>query len=554
MIMERGVILPQSRIEAARSGSFWQDQTILDYFDERVANTPDKVCLVEDNSMTGQRTALSYRQLDERAARIAMGLINLGIQRDDIISCQLPNWWQFVALHLAAVRIGAITNPLMPIFRERELEFMLGWAESKLLVVPEVFRGYDHVALATSLRERLPELDHVLVIGAEGNGTFDALLHQDMDRDMDREAADALFAKRRLAPDDIISIMYTSGTTGEPKGVMHTSNTLCCNLVQFRDVQNITSSDVTIMPSPLAHQTGFLYGIMNPILTGGTVVLQDIWNPRKAIDLINGEGVTFTIASTPFLADLCEAAKDRLEELRSLRLFVSAGAPIPRDLVRMGEERLGAMIISLWGMTENGAVCCTRPDDPPEKTFETDGRHVPGMACMIADDENQQVPVNEEGRLLVQGAGMFVGYLKRPDLYVTDQDGWFDTGDLARMDGEGYIRITGRSKDVIIRGGENIPIVEIENLLHGHPAIAEVAIVAMPDPRLGERGCAFVVTRQGETLTHSEMVLFLQEMKCAKQYMPERLEIVAAMPRTPSGKIQKFNLRALAKNFTPNGG
>jgi len=546
MTKDRSIILPQSRIDAAHAGKFWQDRTILDYFAENLARHPDRVAVIDHNSMTGRSTRLTYRELDERATKIAVGLVELGIERGDVVSCQLPNWWQLIALHLAATRVGAITNPIMPIFRERELSFMLGWASSRLFVVPETFRGFDHGALARKLHQTLPELKHVLVIGRDGKGSFDLLLEQPINQ----RSADELLAGRQASPDDLVEIMYTSGTTGEPKGVMHTSNTLFCNLFQFSKEQHLDSSDVTIMPSPLAHQTGFLYGVMNPILIGGPVVLQDIWDAAAALDLIEKEGVTFTISATPFLADYCEAAKDRPEAVATLKVFVSAGAPIPRELCRRANQILGASIVSMWGMTENGPASYTLQDDAPEKTYETDGRADPAMELRIVDAGNKPVPADSEGKLTVRGAGMFVGYLKRPDLYGTDEEGWFDTGDLARMDKDGYIRITGRSKDVVIRGGENIPVVEIEGLILKHPAVADVAIVAMPDARLGERACAFVTLRRGASLSYPAVVAFLQEQRCAKQYIPERLEVIDALPRTPSGKVQKFHLREMAKSLS----
>jgi cyclohexanecarboxylate-CoA ligase len=200
-------------------------------------------------------------------------------------------------------------------------------------------------------------------------------------------------------------------------------------------------------------------------------------------------------------------------------------------------------------MTENGAVTTTKLDDPPQKAFHTDGCALPGMEVRITDHVSNPLPPGTEGRLMTRGCSNFVGYLKRPQLYGHDAEGWFDTGDLARIDTDGYIRITGRSKDIIIRGGENIPVVEIEGLLFRHPAIQAVAIIGYPDPRLGERACAFVVLKAGHTFSEAEMVQFLEREKVIKQYLPERLEIVAELPRTPSGKVQKFKLREIAKDF-----
>jgi cyclohexanecarboxylate-CoA ligase len=542
-------ILPPGRAAAMNGAGYWRNETTLDRLARALKMRRDAVAVVDHNSTTGERTELTYSDLNERVNRIAAGLLRLGVERGDVVSYQLPNWWQFTALHLACLRIGAVTNPLMPIFRERELGFMLGLAESKVFVVPRMFRDFDYAAQGRALMQKLPALRHLIVIGGAGAESFDErLLAHGPDA-----AAERAFAERYTKPDDVIQVLYTSGTTGEPKGVMHTSNTLLSIIVPFAEALKLDEKDVVLMASPMAHQTGFMYGLMMPIYLSTKAVLQDIWQPTRAADLFAVEGVTFTMASTPFLSDLTDVAAERREAFKTMRVFLSAGAPIPRVLVRRASDNMGAHIVSAWGMTENGAVTITRLDDPPEKAFETDGRALPGMECRVVDMEKGRLPPGEEGFLQTRGCSNFVGYLKRPQWYATDADGWLDTGDFARMDADGYIRITGRAKDIIIRGGENIPVVEIEGLIYRHPKVQEVAIVAMPDPRLGERACAFVVTRGGEPLTLKDITGFLSEQRVAKQYMPERLELVKDLPKTPSGKIQKFKLRDVAKAFQISG-
>ena len=531
--------LAPERVNEMRRLGHWRDIVLTDMLDRWATECPDRVAVVDHNSVTGQRNELTFRTLADRVDRLANGLLQVGIERGDVISFQLPNWWQFHALHLAALRIGAVTNPLMPIFRDHELNFMLGLAESKLLVVPRHFRGFDHQAMAERLQPNLPALRHLRVVGGEGEAAFEQLF------------ADTTGPTRFIRPDpcDIIQILYTSGTTGEPKGAMHISNTLFSNVIPYAERLGLTQRDVVLMSSPMAHQTGFMYGLMMALYLGAKNVLQDIWVPQQAADIIEAEGATFTMASTPFLHDLTEVAQRRPEAFRTFRVFLAGGAPIPRVLARRAAEALGASIVSGWGMTENGAICIGKPDDPPEKIFETDGCPLPGIEIRVVDPNGEALPTGAEGRLQARGCSNFVGYLKRPELNAIDRDGWLDTGDLARIDAEGYVRITGRSKDIIIRGGENIPVVELEQLLYRHPAVQELAIVAMPDPRLGERCCAFVVTKQGAIFDFNEMIRFLEEQRVAKSYMPERLEIVTEMPKTPSGKIQKFRLREAARAF-----
>ncbi|HAK61641.1 MAG TPA: hypothetical protein DCO82_00205 [Alphaproteobacteria bacterium] len=331
---------------------------------------------------------------------------------------------------------------------------------------------------------------------------------------------------------------------------MHTANTQMANALPYSRRLGLNEKDVILMSSPLAHQTGFLYGVIMPLLIGAKTVYQDIWDPKVAAQLIQEEKVTYTMASTPFLADLADTPQVRDYDTGSLKIFLCAGAPIPRVLAERASKELDIKVLSGWGMSENGAVTTTEPNDPIEKVFNTDGKALPGVEVRVVDDKGKAVPVDAEGLLQARGCSAFVGYMKKPEMHGTDEEGWFDTGDQARMDADGYIRITGRSKDIIIRGGENIPVVEVEELLYRHPAVVDAAIVGMPDPRLGERGCAFVTLAPGAELSFAEMIDYLNGARLARNYLPERLEVIREMPRTASGKIQKFVLREMAKEFS----
>ncbi|MCD2195125.1 AMP-binding protein [Actinomycetospora endophytica] len=517
----------------------WPGRTLLDHLDEAVAHRPDTLAVVGYTHADDGRRALTYAELAARVDRVAAGLLDLGVQAGQVVSMQLPNWWQLPVLSLACLRVGAVTNALMPIFRTRELEFMLGLAESTVLVVPEEFAGFDHAAMARDLTGRLPALTTVITVRPGGGGQFDAVLAGRSPTVDDR----AEFARRRPDPDAVVQLAYTSGTTGEPKGVMVTSNTALCNVRDFAARLGLTPDDVQLMASPLAHQTGYMYGFQMPILRGATSVLQDVWRPGRAAEIIRAESVAFTMASTPFLADLTREAEAAPEAFASFRVFLCAGAPVPRDLVRRATVAMDARIGSGWGMSEMGAVTATGPEDADERVFETDGSPLPDVELRVIGLDGDVLGPDVEGSLQVRANSLFGGYLKRPNLRGCDAEGWFDTGDLARIDADGFLRITGRSKDIIIRGGENIPVVEIENLLYAHPDVAEVAIVAMPDERLGERACAFVVPREGAVPTLDGLGQFLARRGAATQYRPERLELVDALPRTLTGKIQKFRLR-----------
>lgn len=539
-------ILSAERIQAMRAAGWWRDVTLLEYFDAALAAGPDRIALVDYRTETRTKIRLTYRELDARARAIAVGLARHGIERQDVVSFQLPNWWEFAAINIACLRIGAVSNPLMPIFRERELGFMVDFAASKVLIVPKAFRGFDHEAMIAGMRDKLPQLRHVFVVGGEGPAAFETAL---LGATSVPGEAEALFAERKLGPNAVVLLMYTSGTTGMPKGVMHSSNTFACSVDRMSERSQLTPDDVVFMGSPLAHLTGFMYGLWMPLMLGTAAVLQDVWQVEIAWQLIAEEKVSFAMGATPFLADLTHSELAARYNSPRFRLFVCGGAPIPPVLAQTAAETLNIHLMAAWGMTECGVVTSTRLDDPPEKIFGTDGVAVPGCEVRIVDANRQPVPTGEEGRLLERGPATFIGYLKRPDAYDVDAEGFFETGDLARLDADGYIRITGRSKDIIIRGGENIPVVEVENLLYRHPAIADCAVVGMPDERLGELGCCFVTLNPGASFTFADMVAFLKEQGTAKNYLPERLEIIYAMPRTASGKIQKFALRETAKQF-----
>lgn len=537
--------LDASRLTLEKERGIWVDRVITDYFDHWVAEKPDATAVISFREEDASTTHLTWRQLAQRVAAIARGLEACGVVKGDIVSFQLPNWWQFVAVHLACVRLGAISNPLMPIFRERELSFMVKHAESKVFIVPSHFRGFDHGALALALQRNLPALKHVFIVGGEGEHSFEEKLLAGADDS-------PIDSGTRIGPNDVVQLLFTSGTTGESKGVMHTSNTLIGAILQFiRRTEMAEREEVVFMPSPMAHQVGFAYGLMLSSIIGAPLVLMDVWNTARAIDLMEQHRATFTFAATPFLADLANFPGIESRSLEAFRLFATSGAPIPPVLVQLAQNRMQVIVVTSWGMTE----CCSATTTALStyKVLESDGYPVSGAEVRVVDDDGRAMPPWQRGTLQFRGASLFVGYLKRPHLYAVDEDGWFNTGDVAYVDEEGYIRICGREKDIIIRGGENIPVVEIESTLYKISKITEVAIVAMPCPRMSERACAFVTLRPGENLTLNEMKVHLERQGMSKNFWPERLEIIEEMPRTPTGKIQKFVLRDIAKTLTVVG-
>ncbi len=534
VVAERGL--------GVREAGFWPDRTVDAYLAEHIARQPNRTAVVSYRADGRAPCRFSYRELGGMVDRAAGALRERGVGRGDVVSIQLPNCWEFVVVALACIRLGAAANPMVPILREREVRYMTGFCDAKVLVVPKVFRGFDHAAMARTLRDSLPELKHIVVIDEDGPEGFEqALLGGTATVPYDPAAP-------ALRPDDLLVLMYTSGTTGEPKGVMHTSNTVNGNVLVFSQGLGLNGDDTFFGATPVGHMTGYGIFVLLPMMLGNTLVLQDIHDPHAGVRIMEVEGVTFSAGATPFLADLCDAAISDQIRPSKLRTFYCAGAPIPPALVQRARTELQLTVSSVWGMTEIIAGTMTEPG-LAERAWTTDGRALPGMEVKVVDDGGREMPRGETGRLLVRGASMFCGYLKRPELYTVSPEGWFDSGDLARMDEQGYIRITGRTKELLIRGGENVPVIEIENLLLQHPAIAAVTIVGFPDARLGERACAFVVPRPGQTVDLPAIQAYLDKMKVAKPFWPERVETIAELPHTASGKVQRFVLKQLAARF-----
>jgi cyclohexanecarboxylate-CoA ligase len=523
-----------ARVRDCTVRGLWRDETVERYLDRWATTRPGRTAMVDG---AGRCT---WAELARTVERVAHGLAAHGVTPGRVIACQLPNWSEFVVVLLAAARLGAVVNPIPPIYRASELRFMLNRLEAVVAVIPGVFRGFDHAAMLAALRPDVPCLEHVFVArGMPGPGMqpFGALTETPW------EAREGRRSLPGTDPNEVHEVIFTSGTTGEPKGVMHTPNTVLANVYPVLERLDLSERDVVLMSSTFAHQTGYLYGYCALLVLGGTGVWLDVWSAETAARLVERERVTFTMGATPFLRDLTYVSGG--PDFSSLRVFISAGAPIPRPLVADARARLGCAISPGWGMTENGLVTCVGPGDPEDKVLTTDGSPARGMELAIVDAEGRPLPPDAEGDLLVRGASQFVGYYKRPD-FTRDShtgDGWFRTGDRGRIDADGYLSITGRTKDLIIRGGENIPVAEVESVLFTHPKVAGVAVVGMPDPRLGERACAFVVPRGGEAPTLAELVAWLDAHQLARQKFPERLELVDEFPMTPSGKVQKYRLR-----------
>jgi cyclohexanecarboxylate-CoA ligase len=529
------ISIPAGRRDRYQRAGHWQDRLVDAYVAAAALKNPDAVAVVD------AAATVTYGELERSVQAVAASLAGLGVGPGEVVSWQLPNWHEAVILHHAVLRLGAVSNPIVPIYRQREVGYILGQAKSQVVVVPEEFRGFDYPAMLAEVRPGLPSLRHVIVARAAARPAlrFEELLDGD---------PGSVPAVTRGA-DDPILLMFTSGTTADPKGVVHTHNTLDYECRSIIEVYGLGPADVVFMPSPVTHITGLLYGLQLPAMLGIRAVLQDVWDATAALRLIEAERCSFTVAATPFLHGLVHHPDLASFDVTSMRVFACGGADVPPGLIRQAGERLGTTATRVYGSTEFPTLSTSPPDAPEGKRAGTDGRAIGAAEYRIADDAGQDQPVGEVGELLVRGPELFPGYLAGSDNDgAFTPDGWFRTGDLAVTDTEGYVSIRGRKKDIILRGGENISVTEVENLLFEHPAVREVAIVAMPDPVLTERACAFIVPEAGRPPTLAELAEFLLSKRLARQKLPERLEIVAELPKTQSGKIQKFRLRELIRD------
>lgn len=489
--------------------------------DAAIRADPSRVLLIDAEKV------LTTGGLVQEIALFQARLRDAGVRRGDVVAAQLPNWWETVALAHAVWGMGAVLNPITPIYRERELTGILGAARPAAVVVPAGYRGGDHVATAgRALRAAGVDVP-LLVLRDPGAPAF--------------AGGPAPRAELTANTDDICVLMFTSGTTGTAKGVLHSHRTLLVEAASIAGLYRL-EGDRVFMPSPLTHITGLVYGVLMPLLMDGDAVLLDAWDPAHAVQVVERHGCTVCVGATPFLSGLVEEYR-RLGEKSSLKAFVCGGADVPPALVRRGQEVLGSVVARAYGLTEMPTVTCGGPADTESVRADTDGPPVGSAEVRVRSGGDQPADV---GELQVRGPELCLGYLDEDHTRAAfDAEGWFSTGDLARIDETGAVTILGRIKDLIVRAGENLSALEIEGLLLEHPQVAEVAVVGVPDDTVGERACAIVVAR-GAPPTLVALTRHLGGYGIARQKFPEHLLVSDSLPRTPSGKIQKFLLRAEA--------
>jgi acyl-coenzyme A synthetase/AMP-(fatty) acid ligase len=518
-----------------RRQGLWGSRTFNDMLTEGATERwPDNLFVVASPT---RPATLTYRELHEQGTRLAGALHALGLRKGDVLAMEMPNWMEACVLYHAATALGVVVTPIIHIYQAKEVEFILRQSRAKAFVVPDDWRGVDYLGMVASIRPRLPDLEHVIVVGEkvpDGCISF---------ADLEAKAT-ADFPRPDISPDDPHILAYTSGTTADPKGVVHSHNTLLAECRQTKACTGGAERDAFLCPNPIGHIAGIFSALIAPFLYGyQKLVLMDGWDPRWALELIQEHRVTRTGGATFFAMTLVGAPEFAEYDLSSMELFGLGGAGVPPSIVQQ-LQGLGWHSSRSYGCTEHPSITMGTLTDPPDKCAFTDGRPQPDVEIRLVDDGGADVSPGDEGEIVSRGPDQFLGYMDPAmDAEAFDAGGWFRTGDIGRVDAEGYLVITDRKKDIIIRGGENISAREVEEVLAQHPKVQESAVTAVADERYGERVCAFVITRDSQPLTLEEVLAHFKEQGVAKQKTPERLELVTEFPRTLSGKIQKYVLR-----------
>lgn len=529
------------RIDPARArqwvqGGQWQNLTLADRARALAANQPGHVTHIDGD----QR--LTAAQAWAGGLRLASALRAQGWRAGDVLAFETPNWHEAVLIDLAAVLLGLVVCPIVPIYRDREVQQILQDSGAQGIFIARQFRGFDYAAMMQRLRPDCPRLRSVWTVRGEAGSPDDLqTLMQSVPPLADRPAD-----WPAVSPDAVKLLLYTSGTTGHPKAVLHSHNTLARGTLRGIEHWGIVAGDTTLMPSPVTHVTGFANGIELPFYRGVTCVLLDQWNAAVAAELIERHGVCYTMCATPFLQELLDLAEREHRSLPSLRRFPCGGAAVPPELIhRVARLLPNCRAFRVYGASEAPLVTLGWPAAGQEQlAAETDGQIV-DYEVRIVDLDGNDLPDAAEGEICVRGPALFLGYARHDDTAAAfDDQGYFHTGDVGWRTTEGAIVFSGRIKDLINRGGEKISAKEVEDLLHSHPGVLQAAVVAMPHARLGETVCAYLITRPGVQVTVEDLRVTLEAARVARQKMPEQVVLVDDFPRTASGKVKKDLLRA----------
>ena len=515
--------------EDYKEQGYWEENTTMGSFlDTVVAEGGNRLAQVQDDFR------LTYDDLYSVVCEVQQGLLSLGAAPGSVVTFQLPNWWECQAVYFATSRIDCVSNPVPANYRAREVGFILDQAKPAVVFIPHRFRGFDFVEMMAQLLESRDRRPTIVVVRPEGLLPPGFLAFDDL-----RQSPGENATVDMAAPDHPHLLCYTSGTTADPKGVLHNHYTLVYDARSMVRWFELSQADRIFMPMPLTHVAGLLWGLHLPVVIGSPLVTLERWSAEKAVDLIEAEGCTWSMGSTPFLYGLADEYGRRGAH-SSLSMFVCGGADVPPELVRRARATMGGDVVRLYGSSEFPSGSSGRPGVDEYVAADTDGFPIPPAVCAV-----DGAGVDGVGELLVKGPELFMGYLDSSlNESAFTADGYFRTGDLATLNEDGTLTIQGRKKDIIVRGGENISAKEIEDLIFEHPKVKDIAVVGIPDESMGERACAVAVLSEGEELSLEELSEYLTTTGIAKQKFPESLVTVDSLPRTTSGKIQKHVIRA----------
>jgi acyl-CoA synthetase (AMP-forming)/AMP-acid ligase II len=507
----------------------WDDTTLWSAFAAHAAIAPDALAVVDRE---GERT-VAAGELWADANALAARFEADGLVTGDVISVQLPNRYEAAVVALAALRLGLVINTLLPNYRAKELDHIFSTASPAAVVIPAVYRGFDHRALVESVRGSLPPDARVLVV--DGDEMID---------DLRRDAAARVPSASVPDATGHSELIFSSGTEATPKGIIHSEQTTNSGVRALRDHLGLDRETVVWMPSPVGHSTGFNFGLRFALYHGVPLVLQDRWDADVAISLVRRFRASYTLAATTFLQDLVGELQRRGETLPELTHFACGGAAVPPELVSAAGV-LGISVLRLYGSTEALVVSCNRPELPLDNRRNTDGMPLPGVSVRTRAEDGSLCGAGEPGEIEVQSPQNALGYFHEPDRTAATflDEHWVRSGDLGVLGADGSVSIVGRKKEIIIRGGLNIAPREIEEMILDFDEVARCAVVGLDDPRLGERACAFVTVHEGTELTFDSMIERLREAGLAAYKLPEGLEILDELPSTASGKIRKHVLR-----------
>ena len=525
------------------SREYWRLDTISQLFAKMANHYPEGIAL---SDAEGKR--FSYAELCSYVESVAGFFVKSGIGENDIVTICAPNWWQTVVSILAALRVGAVINPIPMTYGWKDIKYVVDTCQSKALILAGKFRSTDHTVHLEDILG--PDYgDKIVIQIGEGERqagmNFNDLLN----------AGDCPVPLPAKA-DNVAAILFTSGTESKPKGVVHSHNTILFGERCFVETLSLDNTDICFMASPISHASGFLHGVILTLTTGGQLSILDVFTADAAVDQMTRDKVTWTMGATPFLVETANTLKARQAKLPSLRYYLCGGAPLPEIVVRQAMET-GMKVLSVYGSTESPPHTVVWPSDPQENAWKTDGRAAgEGVEIKIADENGKACVVGEIGEEWSRGPNTFLGYLNAPEVTAKslDADGWYHSGDLAYQCPDGSIRISGRIKDMIVRGGQNIAAREVEELLIKIPGCIECALVGIPHDRLGETGGAVLVMEPGYSVSVQKVYDLLVSQGVAKFKIPERVECWAELPKTPSGKIQKFKVQKMLTEGKQDGG